>query len=258
MSTSPKISRYAIRSRRTGDAQPEGTHNDNTPSTPEHSSEPEPSGTNPLATLPLKFKSPTESQKKQYEYTTGNKLRRHELTIKGRTFYGPLPSDQTTSSPSTNLDPAFAYQDCKFCVCEDCPLSQENADYNLHELCYDTHPCIWSFQAKAREVFVNRHHWLALKKPLEETRLASGKLPKLLDEDGEPITKASFGFDHGADPNSAFDEIVRWKYTAVIKGGEFAEIYWREEGHEAVREYCERHRRGRERMLECMSWGLDW
>ena len=257
MSTSPKISRYAIRSRRTGDTQTEGARDENTPSTPEHSSA-EPSGTNPLANLPLKSKSPTESQKKQYEDTTGKKLRRHELTIKGRTFYGPLPSDQTTSSPSTNLDPALAYQNCKLFVCEDCPLSQENADYNLHELCYDTHPCIWSFQAKAREVFVNRRHWLALGKPLEETRLPSGKLPKLLDGDGEPITKASFGFDHGADPNSAFDEIVRWKYAAVIKVDEFAEHWGLEEVDERIQKYCERHRRARERMLECMSWGLDW
>lgn len=128
----------------------------------------------------------------------------HTFTINGETFTGPLPPNESTDPPGNAASIPGDHGGYMLFVCADCPaMSQENEEEGLHTLCYPSHPCIWSFPLKAREAFANRNHWLKLDKPLENTRRANGRLPRLLDEDGESITRglravgAGRGFEQG-------------------------------------------------------------
>lgn len=144
-------------------------------------------------------------------------------------------------------------------VCADCPaMSQENEEEDLHTLCYPSHPCIWSFPLKAREAFANRNHWLKLDKPLENTRRANGRLPRLLDEDGESITRGLRAVGQGEDLNRAYDEVVMRRYLAVVKAEECCEMRGVASNDQKLEDYRFLHREARERLLEDMGWGFEW
>lgn len=181
-----------------------------------------------------------------------------KLTINGRTFTGPLPPNRITD-PSQNATAIPGdHSNYKLFVCADCPTVQKNEEEDLHTLCYPSHPCIWSFPPKAREAFANRNHWLVLNKPIDETRRANGRLPRLLDEDGEPITRGLIDVRMGVDLNRAHDEMVMRRYLAVVKPEECCEMRGVKEGKKELEDYRFLHREARERLLEDMGWGFEW
>ena len=189
--------------------------------------------------------------------TTRNSVPDH-LTIRDRTFTGPLPPDRATDPSQNAANLSGDHSKYKLFVCEDCPIAQQDEEYGLHDLCYETHPCIWPFPPKAREAYANTQHWLKLGKPLEETRLPSGRLPRLLDEDGEPVTRDLVGVRKGADMNKAYEEVVKRRYRAVIGGYECYENRDVADDDHRFVERCAEHRVARETMLENMSWNFDW
>jgi hypothetical protein len=136
--------------------------------------------------------------------------------------------------------------------------SKNDEQNDLHTLCYPSHPCIWSFPPKAREAFANRNHWLKLNKPIDETRRANGRLPSLLDEDGEPVSRRLVKVERGVDLNSAYDEVVMRRYLAVVKPEECCEMRGVEEGKKELEDYRFLHREARGRLLEDMGWGFEW
>lgn len=182
----------------------------------------------------------------------------HQLTINGRTFTGPLPPNKTTDPSGNAATIPGDHDNYKLFVCADCPTRKKDGNDDLHALCYPSHPCLWSFPPKAREAFANRAHWLALKKPLEETRRANGRLPRLLDEDGEPVTRGLRVVRKGEDVNRAYDEVVMRRYLAVVRDDECCEFRGAKEGEVKREEYRFLHRVGREAMLGDMGWGFEW
>lgn len=175
----------------------------------------------------------------------------------GHTYLGPLPPNRTTDPEQNATNLPGNHQEYKLFVCEDCPI-QQKTDFDLHDLCYESYPCIWSFPPKAREAFANRQHWLKLDKPLEGTRLPSGRLPRILDEGGEPITRGLIGVQKGVELNKAYDEMVRRRYTAVIKPEESCEHRDAADDDYSYEDYCDAHYEARVAMLENMSWRFDW
>jgi len=191
--------------------------------------------------------------------TTTTDISPHQLTINGRTFTGPLPPNKTRDPSGNAATIPGDHNSHKLFVCADCPISQqENKHDNLHALCYPSHPCLWSFPPKAREAFANRRHWLALDKPLEATRRPNGRLPRLLDEDGEPVTRGLRVVRKGEDVNRAYDEVVMRRYLAVVRDDECCEVRGAEEGSRRREEYRFAHQVGREAMLGDMGWGFEW
>jgi hypothetical protein len=187
-----------------------------------------------------------------------NDLVPHQLTINDRTFTGPLPPNRVSDPSQNAANLPDNHGNYKLFVCADCSISQEDEGYDLHDLCYESHPCIWSFPPKAREAYANRRNWLELDKPLEETRLRNGRLPRLLDEAGESITRGLIMVQKGADLIKAYDEMVKWRYRAVISGTECCENRGMVDDDRRFEERCAAHRAAREAMLENMSWSFEW
>ena len=189
--------------------------------------------------------------------------------INGRTFTGPLPPTSVTDPSNNAANIPGDHGGYRLFVCADCPIPGKNkpneqnnskdgeAD-DMHTLCYPTHPCLWSFPPKAREAFANRAHWLQLNKPLDATRRPNGRLPRLLDEDGEPVTRGLIDVQKGVDLNRAYDEVVMKRYTAVIKSEECCEMRGVKEGDARLEEHRVGHRVAREEMLGDMGWGFWW
>lgn len=187
----------------------------------------------------------------------------HKLTINGRTFTGPLPPNRITDPSGNAAGIPGDHGGYKLFVCADCPPippqeTENDEQTDLHTLCYLSHPCIWSFPPKAREAFANRNQWLKLDKPIDETRRANGRLPRLLDEDGEPISRGLVNVQRGVDLNRAYDEMVMRRYLAVVKPEECCEMRGVEEGDHKLECYRFLHREARERLLEDMGWGFEW
>jgi hypothetical protein len=203
----------------------------------------------------------THVQEQLVQEPSGNtKSSPHELTINGRTFIGPTPPDRTTDASGNATHLPEAHREYRLFVCKDCPIKpQEDDEYRLHDLCeQDEYPCIWSFPPKAREAYANRNHWLALGKTLEETRLPSGRLPKLLDEAGKPMVRGLIGLKDGKDPNAVYDEMVRRRYTALIYGYECRENENKAGDDYSFEDYCDESIELRLAMLENVSWRFDW
>ena len=190
--------------------------------------------------------------------STDNAFHVHRLTIHGRTFTGPLPPDRITDPLRNAANIPGDHTNYKLFVCADCPVPEKEKQPDLHALCYPSHPCLWSFPPKAREAFANRRHWLKVNKPLEATRRPNGRLPRLLDEDGEPVTRGLTVARKGEDVNSAYDEVVMRRYLAVVRDDECCEVRGLKEGERRLEEYRFAHRMGREAMLEDMGWGFEW
>jgi hypothetical protein len=192
----------------------------------------------------------------------------HKLTINGRTFTGPLHPNKTTDPSRNAANIPGNHGGYELFVCADCPpipqedeqdgLNDQTSRTDLHTLCYPSHPCIWSFPPKALEAFANRNHWLELDKPIEETRRANGRLPRLLDEDGESVTRGLVDVQKGVDLNRAYDEMAMRRYLAVVKPEECCEMRGVAEGEKALEDYRFLHREARERLLEDMGWGFQW
>jgi hypothetical protein len=203
-------------------------------------------GTPIPSTKPLAFKASTQDSVP------------NQLTINGRTFSGPLPPNRV-SDPSRNAaNLPGDHSNYELFVCAECPIPHKDNGHGLHDLCYDSHACIWSFPPKAREAFANRRRWLDLGKPLEETRLSNGRLPRLRDEDGEPVTRGLMSVQKGADLNKAYDEIVKQRYRAIIGGDECCAVRDVAKDDHRFKECSAAHREAREAMLENMSWSFDW
>jgi hypothetical protein len=180
-------------------------------------------GTPIPSTKPLAFKASTQDSVP------------NQLTINGRTFSGPLPPNRV-SDPSRNAaNLPGDHSNYKLFVCAECPIPP-----------------------KAREAFANRRRWLDLGKPLEETRLSNGRLPRLRDEDGEPVTRGLMSVQKGADLNKAYDEIVKQRYRAIIGGDECCAVRDVAKDDHRFKECSAAHREAREAMLENMSWSFDW
>lgn len=83
-------------------------------------------------------------------------------------------------------------------------------------------------------------------------------LPRLLDEDGEPITRRLREVRKGVDSNRAYDEVVMRRYTALVKSEECCEMREVGEGDGRLEGHRLAHRVAREGMLEDMGWGFEW
>lgn len=260
--------RYGLRKRPAVDTQSHRKAKQSRPSLPprevssvvarQAAAVPDPSLTDTATNTPTTLEPSTPANSLPPKPLAEDNSNPHQLTIHGRTFLGPLPPNRVTD-PSHNADNLSGeHSKYNLFVCEDCPIQQRDEGHNLHDLCYESHPCIWSFPPKAREVYANRRHWLEVGKPLEVTRLPSGRLPRLLDEAGERITRGLVGVQKGADPNKAYEEVVKRRFLAVIKSGECREITNpSDDDHRSERD-CAAHRAAREAMLENMSWSFDW
>ena len=272
MSDLSDVSRYGLRKRPVSDVFPQKRAKQNRSSSPQPDA---PSGvarsitpnpdTGKVTTstqTSMSMSTPCRGRLAPNPSANNTKSSPHQLTINGRTFTGPLPPTAVTNPAQDAANIPDDHNNYKLFVCADyCPVPQKEKDKqqpDFHSLCYPSHPCIWSFPPKAREAFANRRHWLALNKPLEGTRRPNGRLPRLLDEDGESVTRGLMAARKGEDANKAYDEVVMRRYLAVVRDDECCELRGLEKGERERDEYRFLHRAGREAMLEDMGWGFKW